>query len=108
MPHAEIKYSADLDLPLADLFQEIERTINAHDPSAGACKGRAFPARDFHHSHILVELSLLSKPNRGAAFTAALMDELERRIKALVPVPCAFSMALNYSGPTYVTNMHDP
>ena len=108
MPHAEIKYSADLDLPLADLFQEIERTINAHDPSAGARKGRAYPARDFHHSHILVELSLLSKPYRGAAFTAGLMEELERRIKALVPVPCAFSMALNYSGPTYVTNMHDP
>lgn len=108
MPHAEIKYSNDLNLPLGAMFERIEQIINQHDPGAGACKGRAYAAANYHHSHVLVEVSLLAKPSRGAAFTAALIEDVEAGVKKLINQPCAFSLLISYSPATYVTNMHRP
>ena len=108
MPHAEIKYSDDLNLPTPQIFARIEQIINDHDPTAGACKGRAYPSAQFHHSHVVVELSLLAKPNRGADFTAALMAAIETGVKELIDQPCAFSLLLSYSPSSYVTNLHKP
>ncbi|MFK7746502.1 MAG: hypothetical protein AB8B47_15720 [Roseobacter sp.] len=107
MPHAELKYSADLQIDAPALLAEIEATILRHDPQSGACKGRAYPAAKFHHTHLLVSLSLLEKPHRDAAFTTALMQELETVVKTQVQQPCYFSFGLDYSRGYYVTNSHE-
>lgn len=107
MPHAELSYSADLDVDAAAILREIEAVIQRHDAASGACKGRAYPAEVFHHTHILVELSLLAKPHRDAAFTKALMQDVEEAVKAMIPQPCYFSLALTYNDGFYVTNRHD-
>lgn len=106
MPHAELKYSGDLPIDPAAILAQIEQVILTHDSAAGACKGRAFPAAVFHHSHLLVSVALLAKPHRDAAFSAALIADLEAAVKGLIPVPCAFSLVLSYSDAFYVTNAH--
>ncbi|MGR3760554.1 hypothetical protein ACUXV3_10550 [Roseobacteraceae bacterium NS-SX3] len=106
MPHAELEYSRDLDLDAAAILAEIEKVILEHDSGAGDCKGRAYPAEQFHHSHAAVSVTLLEKPHRDEAFSRRLLGDLERRIKALIPVPCGFSLALAYFTPYYVTGQH--
>ncbi|WP_406648226.1 hypothetical protein QEZ52_04325 [Aliisedimentitalea scapharcae] len=106
MPHAEIKYSSDLNINAPAILADIEATILNHDNSAGACKGRAWPVEQFHHTHIIINVSLLPKAHRDAAFLQDLLDDLERKIKARIAQPCAFSLELTFSGPAYVTNMH--
>lgn len=108
MPHAELKYSTDLPIDAADILRRIEQVIAEHDPKAGDCKGRAYPAEVYHHSHILIAVSMLSRPYRDAEFTAALRDALEQAIKAMIPVACAFSLGITYSDAAYVTNLHQP
>ena len=44
MPHADIKYSSDLNINAEEILQVIEETILGKDTGAGACKGRAYPA----------------------------------------------------------------
>lgn len=106
MPHAELKFSADLNINAREILQEIETTILRHDDGAGACKGRAFSVEQFHHTHFLATVSLLPKAHRDAAFMQNLLDDLENSIKARIAQPCAFSLELNFSGSSYVTNMH--
>lgn len=105
MPHADIKYSSDLKFDPHAMLGRIEGIINQIDGGAGACKGRAYPADVFHHTHILVEVSLLPKPHRDAAFMQRLSDALEADIKSQLTQPCKFSLALNFSGDTYVTGV---
>ena len=106
MPHATLSYSSDLQLDAGAMLRDIEETILAHDAGAGACKGRAYSASVFHHSHIMIDIALLDKPHRDAAFMAALARDLEARIKVHLLSPCAFSMEVRFSGSQYVTNMH--
>jgi hypothetical protein len=108
MPHAELKYSSDLKIDTTAILAEIESTILDHDDGAGACKGRAYRAKKFHHSHIAINVSLLTKEHRGEEFSKALLADLEWRIKSLIEQPCEFSLGLSYSGPYYVTNSHTP
>lgn len=108
MPHAELKYSADLEIDAGHVLRLIEERINAHDPKAGACKGRAYPAEIFHHTHLLVEISMLTKPHRDAAFTAEVRDDIEKAIKSGLTQACAFSIGVRYSDENYVTNLFDP
>ncbi|MBW4707828.1 hypothetical protein KX928_08530 [Roseobacter sp. YSTF-M11] len=107
MPHAEIRYSDDLTLDAPAVLAEIEEVILRHDPEAGACKGRAYPAAFSHHTHLLLALTLLKKPHRDAAFTASLMADLEAAVKAHIPQSCFFSFRLDYSDGHYVTNRHE-
>ncbi len=106
MPHAELKYSSDLDIDAKSILAEIEAVILDHDSGAGACKGRAYPVAQFHHSHIAITVALLTKPHRDEAFSRALLADLESRIKARLGQPCEFSLGLSYSTPFYVTNFH--
>lgn len=106
MPHAELKYSSDLEIDAATILAAIEAVILEHDTGAGACKGRAYPADQFRHSHIAVSVALLSKPHRDEAFSRALLADLESRIKAQLRQPCEFSLGLSYSTPFYVTHFH--
>jgi len=107
MPHAELKYSADMDLDAPHLLQVIEAVINEHDPKAGACKGRAYPTSHFHHTHLLVSVTMLTKPHRDRAFIDRLIADLETRIKAHVRTSCHFSLSLALSDENYVTNWHE-
>lgn len=107
MPHAELRYSSDLEIDAAAILARIEEVIQAHDAGSGACKGRAYPADRFHHTHCLVSLGLLRKPHRDAAFTQALMADVEAAVKALIPQSCYFSLGLDYNEATYVTNRHE-
>lgn len=108
MPHAEIKYSADLEIDASAILAGIEAVILEHDAGAGACKGRAYPAAQYHHSHITISVALLTKPHRDETFSRRLLAALEHRIKALISTPCEFSLGLTFSTPFYVTNRHTP
>ena len=106
MPHAELKYSDDLGLDAGAVLIAIERVLQQHDAGSGECKGRAYPAAIYHHSHCLVEIAMLTKPHRDQAFTDAVIADLERAIKAHIPKPCFFSLDIRYSGAGYITNTH--
>lgn len=106
MPHAELSYSADLNIDAPAILRRIEQVIQAHDAGSGECKGRAYPAAQFHHTHLLVSLSLLTKPHRDAAFTQALMADVEAAVKEMIGPACFFSLSLAYSDAYYVTNHH--
>lgn len=108
MPHAELRYSADLNFSMDRLSEVIETTILKHDASAGDTKCRAYPATLFHHTHILVEVAMLPKSHRDTAFLTALRDDLETAIKAELKQVCAFSLALKLNDEIYITNMHVP
>jgi hypothetical protein len=106
MPHAELKYSADLEIDAQAIFKTIEDTINEHDAGSGQCKCRAYPSAEFHHTHILISISMLPKPHRDDAFTEALINDLETKIKSRLEQNFFFSLLLEYSLKTYVTNEH--
>lgn len=108
MPHAELKYSSDLKIDATAILDVIEATILRHDDASGECKGRAFPASTYKYSHLLVSISMLSKPHRDEAFTGALMEDLETTIKTCLGQRCFFSLSLDYSNKSYVTNEHVP
>ena len=103
MPHAELKYSEGLEIDPAEFLVEIEQILQRHDPGSGDCKGRAYPAPDSHHRHLIIEISLLPKPHRDAAFMAALREDLAAHLMPKMPRPCWFSMNLSFSGEHYVT-----
>jgi len=107
MPHVEIKYSDNLDIDNNKIFDAIEKVINEKDISAGECKSRAYPCSVYKYSHILITVSLLTKPHRDKAFTQKLSEELETAIKTHLNQSLYFSLNINYSLEYYTTNIHD-
>ncbi|WP_050927684.1 hypothetical protein [Aestuariivita boseongensis] len=103
MPHADLKYSADLEIDAPALLEGIEAILQRHDPGSGDCKGRAYPAAISHHRHLIVDISLLPKAHRDAAFMAALRTDLANYLKDALPRPCWMSLELRFSGENYVT-----
>ncbi|WP_299294401.1 hypothetical protein [uncultured Tateyamaria sp.] len=103
MPHCELSYSDDLGIDAKAILSEVEACILRHDDGAGETKGRAYPAPIFHHSHLKASVVLLSKPHRGAAFTAALQQDLVALIAAHLPPKCWLSVDITYSTATYHT-----
>jgi len=55
-----------------------------------------------------VTVSLLTQPHRDEAFSKALMTDVEELVKSYLSAPCYFSLSLQYSSPTYVTNRFEP
>jgi hypothetical protein len=106
MPHAEIKYSSDLTLPVEQIFAAIENTIHALDDGAGECKCRAYKSDQHKYPHILISLSLLAKPHRDQDFSDRLMARVEAAVKALIAQSCYFSLALEYNSANYITAPH--
>ncbi|WP_299574585.1 hypothetical protein [uncultured Shewanella sp.] len=106
MPHVEIKYSDNLQFSVTSMFDEIEEIINHKDASAGVCKSRAYPCSKYKHTHILVTVSLLTKPHRDEQFTRELSAELEQAIKHHLKQSVYFSLKIEYSGAYYTTNVH--
>ena len=106
MPHVEIKYSDNLDIDTHKIFDAVEKTINQNDMSAGECKSRAYPCSQYKYSHVLVTVSLLTKPNRDNVFTQNLSREIETAIKAHLKQSLYFSLNIEYSLDYYTTNIH--
>jgi len=106
MPHVEIKYSDNLVIDTKEVFDVIENVINKKDASAGECKSRAYPCSEYKYSHILVTVSLLTKPHRDKEFTLELSRELERTIKLHLKQSLYFSLNIEYSLDYYTTNIH--
>lgn len=103
MPQADLKYSADLVLDAPALLAEVEAVILRHDGGAGACKGRAYPAAGFHHSHVLLEVGILDKPHRDQAFCAALLADLTALLDAALPTGTERAVALSFATAHYTT-----
>ncbi|MFS4581044.1 hypothetical protein [Phaeobacter sp. C3_T13_0] len=106
MPHAEIKYTSDLDLDIPAILAEIEQVILSHDSGSGDCKGRGYPTDSYHHTHVAATVSVLVKPHRDADFSNTLLEALKTAVTARIPAACAFSLELNYFGPFYTTGQH--
>lgn len=106
MPHAELKYSDDLDIDARAILAGVEAVIQQHDDGSGQCKGRAFPVSEFHHSHVILTVSVLPKAHRDKEFMLALLSDLETTVKSMISQSCAFSAELSFSGEYYVTNQH--
>jgi len=103
MPHVEIKYSEDLALDHKALFNVIQKTINQFDSSAGACKSRAYPTDKYLHTHVLINVYLLTKDYRNDEFTKNLTEALLKEIKDIIKQPCFLSFELCYKGKNYIT-----
>jgi len=108
MPHAEIKYSTDLNFDPTAVLAEIEAVLLKHDNSSGDCKGRGYPTSHYHHSHICISVALLAKPHRDKAFFKTLLSKLETRVKAMIPVPCYVSVELELLSDFYAARPHKP
>ncbi len=106
MPHVEIKYSNNLKIDMHDLFDSIEKVINEKDRSAGECKSRAYPCLEYKYSHILVNISLLTKDHRDKVFTQDLSKRIEKIIKEHLKQSLYFSLNIEYSSSYYTTNTH--
>ena len=106
MPHVEIKYSNNLEFDTNKIFDAVEEVINKKDMSAGECKSRAYPCSQYKYSHMLVTVSLLTKPHRDKAFTQMLSAEIEKVIKAHLKQSLYFSLNIEYSLNYYTTNVH--
>tara|TARA_R110002094_G_scaffold2426_4_gene10000 strand:+ start:1300 stop:1641 length:342 start_codon:yes stop_codon:yes gene_type:complete len=108
MPHAELKFSSDLNMDVDALLRKVERIILSHDKGSGECKGRAYPTDIFHHSHCLLEISMLPKTHRNPAFTKALLRDLETELRRHLDQRCFLSLGIRYSDENYVTTEHVP
>jgi hypothetical protein len=108
MPHAELKYSIDLDLDAVALLRCVEQIILRHDANSGECKGRAYPADEYHHSHCLLNVSMLSKSHRDKAFTNALLLDLEAELCRHLRKQCFLSLGIQYSDNNYITTAYVP
>lgn len=108
MPHAELKYSADLALDAGAVLRGVEAVIARHDAGAGVCKGRAYPAAVFHHTHCLLTVSVLPKAHRDKAWSDALLALLEAELTAHLPVRCYVSIAVEFTDERYVTTEYAP
>lgn len=97
MPQCDLSYSSDVALDAPALLARIEQVICAHDGKAGACKGRAIPVDQFHHSHVLADIALLPHAHRDAAFMAALKADLFDVLRAAVDHSgCWVSLRLDF------------
>ena len=105
MPQADLKYSTDLEFDTAEVLRGIEGIIARHDDGAGACKGRAYPAAVYHHSHVLLELTVLQKPHRDKAFCDALVADLVGFIEGYLPSGTERAVELHFASPRYVTGI---
>ena len=103
MPQADLKHSSDLSLDVPNLLAEIEALILRHDGGAGACKGRAYPAETAHHSHVLLEVQVLNKPHRDAAFMQGLLADLVGLLDAALPKGTERAVSLGFAEPFYAT-----
>jgi 5-carboxymethyl-2-hydroxymuconate isomerase len=103
MPHVELKYSDNLKLNSTEIFDTIETVVNTLDSSTGNCKSRAYPTTIYKHSHLLISISLLTKPHRDDAFSQQLSHNILAAIQPLLNTSAALSIELRYMNDSYIT-----
>ena len=103
MPQVDVKYSYNLKVDIQNLLQKIETTINEFDSTAGACKSRAYPAPQYLHEHITIEIQVLRKPHRDEAFMQNLLNKLTQELRILAPKNCYFALKLDFTSVYYIT-----
>ena len=82
MPHADIKYTSDIQIDLQTLMSDIEEIILDLDPTSGACKGRAQRIDEYHHSHINIEVRMFATKHRDIGLLNELINRIDRRAKS--------------------------
>lgn len=103
MPQADLSYSSQIPLDTAAVLTAIETVISTQDAGAGACKGRAHPLEQTHHTHVLLRLRLLNKPHRDDLFMQALLTALQTALRPLIPAPCILGIELGFLEPHYAS-----
>ncbi|MDA9207614.1 hypothetical protein N9O61_01875 [Octadecabacter sp.] len=101
MPQADLKYTTDLEFDALAMMADIEALIARHDSGAGACKARAYPATLFQHTHFLLELAILNKPHRDAAFRKALVADLTALVDGYLPKGTERAVELIFASEDY-------
>lgn len=96
MPQADLHYTADQSLNAPALLAEIERIIHANDDTSGYCKGRGHRIEAFHHSHLLLRLSMLPKPHRDADYARDLGAKLATALQTQATAPCAVNVQIRF------------
>ena len=109
MPHADIKYSPNLRFEPQKVFAAIEDTINAHDSDAGYSKCRSYPAKNSNHTHLLIEVSMLTKPHQNTTLQLPCETPLKQQSKCICskgaislyqsPLPMTSTSPMNTKGP---------
>ena len=108
MPHADIKYTSDIQIDLRTLMSDIEEIILDLDPTSGACKGRALKVDKYHHSHINIEIRLFATKNRDIDLLDELINRVDSRAKALLKKAAHVTVKLEFTPLTYLTGFYDP
>ena len=104
MPQINMLYSSDIKtVDFHKFFSDMEVIINEHDPSAGICKSRAYPADIYLHTHIDVSVFLIKKKHRDEKFMRELQEKLISVCKDHIPLNCLYSINLTFSGDYYFT-----
>ncbi|MBT6521126.1 MAG: hypothetical protein HOM17_03350 [Rhodobacteraceae bacterium] len=76
-------------------------------PDLAIVNRRSYPAEASNHTHLLIEISMLSKPHRDEAFTLRLRDAIAAAVKCHLKQSCYISLAITYSDAMYLTDRHD-
>ena len=108
MPHADIKYTSDIQIDLKTLMSDIEEIILDLDPTSGACKGRALKVDEYHHSHINIEIRLFATKNREIDLLNELINRIDSRAKSLLKKAAHVTVKLEFTPLTYLTGFYDP
>ncbi len=103
MPQADLKYSIDMDIDAAGLLAEIEAVISDFDSGAGKCKGRAYPAGCYRHSHIFLSVQVLEKPHRDDVFMQTLLEKLTNTVDKHIHQGCSRSVSIDFLPKHYTT-----
>ena len=108
MPHADIKYTSDIQIDLKTLMSDIEEIILDLDPTSGACKGRALKVDEYHHSHINIEIRLFATKNRDIDLLNKLINRIDSRTKSFLKKAAHVTVKLEFTPLTYLTGFYDP
>lgn len=108
MPHADIQYTADIQIDVKTLLSDIEEIILDLDPNSGACKGRALKVDEFHHSHVNIEIRLFATKHRDIILLNKLINRVDRRAKLLLKKAAHVTVKLEFTPLTYLTGFYDP
>ena len=108
MPHADIKYTSDIQIDIKTLMSDIEEIILGLDPSSGACKGRAQKVDEYHHSHINIEIRLFATKHRDSALLNELINRVDFKVKSVLKKAAHVTVKLEFTPLTYLTGFYDP
>ena len=108
MPHADIKYTSDIQIDLKILMSDIEKIILDLVPTSGACKCRALKVDEYHHSHINIEIRLFATKNRDIDLLNELINRVDSRAKSSLEKAAHVTVRLEFTPVTYLTGFYDP